>query len=362
MSSPGKKLYNHQKCSIYSKTCGHKQEGPAMHFRATNPAIRPLHTGTETVNHKKLHIALVAGGRSAEREVSLKGATEVARALNPEKYDVRRYDPATDLAQLARDADTLDAAFILLHGLFGEDGTMQGFLEMLGLPYQGSGVLGSALAMDKNLAKTLYQQYGLQVPAWEMITPAGTVDPDAVINRLGLPLVIKPSRQGSSVGMSLAHSRDELVAGIEQALGYDTEVMVEQYIRGREITGGVLGNRELTPLPIVEIIPGEKYAFFNYEAKYQPGATREICPAELNDEVTVKAQQCAVAAHRALHLRGYSRTDMIIAPDDTIYLLETNTIPGMTPTSLLPQAAAAAGLSFSALLDRLLELALEKRE
>ena len=309
---------------------------------------------------KKLRIALLAGGRSAEREVSLKGAAEVARALDPDKYEVSRYDPATDLQKLAADAPGLDGAFILLHGLLGEDGTMQGFLEMLGIPFQGSGVLGSAIAMDKNLAKVLYRRHGLTVPDWVMVSRYTPMDRARTIKRLGLPLIIKPARQGSSVGMSIAGSDRELAAGVEQALEFDSRVMVEQYIRGREITGAILGNEQPAALPIVEIIPDKKYAFFDYEAKYRPGATREICPAELDPELTGRAQECALVAHRALQLEGYSRTDMIISNDQEIFILETNTIPGMTPTSLLPQAAAAAGLSFSALLDRLLELALDK--
>ena len=308
----------------------------------------------------KIRLALIAGGKSGEREVSLAGAKEVEKALSREKYEVRRYDPATDLAQLAADAPKIDMAFILLHGLFGEDGTMQGFLDLLGIPYQGAGVLGSALAMDKNLAKILYQQAGLTVAAWEMAQPEDQKNPHRLLSRISLPVVIKPIRQGSSLGMSLARSEAELVQGLAKAFTFDSEVMVEQYVRGREITGGVLGNRELTALPLVEIIPGAEYAFFDYQAKYQPGASREVCPADLPPEVTARAQAIALAAHRALQLRGYSRTDMIVA-DDSIYVLETNTIPGMTPTSLLPQAAAAHGLPFPALLDRLIELALAER-
>ncbi|MBU2537059.1 MAG: D-alanine--D-alanine ligase [Proteobacteria bacterium] len=309
---------------------------------------------------KKIRLALIAGGKSGEREVSLAGAQGVEKALSREKYEVRRYDPATDLAQLAADAGKIDAAFVLLHGPLGEDGTMQGFLDLLGIPYQGAGVLGSALAMDKNLAKILYRQAGLTVAAWEMAEPEDQENPRRLLEHLALPVVIKPIRQGSSLGMSVARNEEELAQGLAKAFAFDSEVMVEQYVRGREITGGVLGNKELTALPIVEIIPGEEFAFFDYQAKYQPGASREVCPADLPSEITAKAQEIALIAHRALQLKGYSRTDMIVA-DDGIYVLETNTIPGMTPTSLLPQAAAAHGLSFSALLDRLIELALAGR-
>ena len=308
--------------------------------------------------NKKLRLALLAGGKSGEREVSLNGAAGVAKALDPHKYEVKRYDPATDLAKLAAEADTIDVAFILLHGPFGEDGTVQGFLDLLNIPYQGSGVLGSALAMDKNLAKILYKNNGLQVPDWYMAEKEDIDNPSKVLGQLGLPLVIKPSNQGSSLGMTIARSEEEITEGLKKAFAIDHQVMIEEFIEGREITGGVLGNNELTALPLVEIIPGEQYEFFDYEAKYQPGASTEICPAVLDDPLTIRAQQYALTAHRALQLKGYSRTDMIISGDD-IYVLETNTIPGMTPTSLLPQAAAAAGLDFGALLDRLIELALE---
>jgi D-alanine-D-alanine ligase len=309
---------------------------------------------------KKIRLALLAGGKSGEREVSLAGAREVEKALNPDKYLVKRYDPATDLARLAVEAAEIDVAFILLHGRFGEDGTVQGFLDLLGIPYQGSGVLGSALAMDKNRAKMLYRQAGLLVPDWIMARPGDLDDQQRLLEALPLPVVIKPLRQGSSLGMSIVREAEHFRPSLEKAFAYDDEVMIEQYIRGREITGGVLGNDELLPLPLVEIIPGDAHMFFDYEAKYQPGASREICPAEFDQETTRRGQEYACAAHRILGLRGYSRTDMIVAAAG-IYVLETNTIPGMTPTSLLPQAAAKQGLSFSALLDLLLELAMEDR-
>ncbi len=305
----------------------------------------------------KMRLALIAGGTSGEREVSLKGSAEVARALDRERYEVVRYDPATDLARLAADAAGLDVAFILLHGLHGEDGTMQGFLDLLSVPYQGSGVLGSALAMDKNLAKTLYRLHGLPVAQWEMAGPEDLAAPDRILERLRLPLVIKPVRQGSSIGMSIVREAEELVPALETAFAHDAEVMVEEFVRGREITVGVLGNRDLEALPVVEIIPDSRFEFFDYEAKYQPGATREVCPADIDTRLRDRAWQYALTAHRALHLRGYSRTDMIISGDE-LYLLETNTIPGMTPTSLLPRAAAEAGYSFPVLLDRLIDLAL----
>jgi len=306
----------------------------------------------------RLRLALIAGGVSGEREVSLKGAAEVQKALNPDKYDVVRYDPASDLPKIAADADRIDIAFILLHGIHGEDGTMQGFLDLLNIPYQGAGVLGSALAMDKNLAKTLYRLHGLPIAGWEMARFEDIHSPKRLLDKVRLPLVVKPVRQGSSIGMSIVREEDNLSEALDKAFSHDKSVMVEEFISGREITVGVIGNDKLQALPLVEIIPGDQYEFFDYEAKYKQGATREVCPAEVSRTIREKAQRYGMTAHRALQLRGYSRTDMIVRGED-IYILETNTIPGMTPTSLLPQAAREFGLSFAELLDRLIELALE---
>lgn len=192
-----------------------------------------------------------------------------------------------------------------------------------------------------------------------MVEPGDLRDSGRIESAVGLPCVVKPVRQGSSIGMSIVRTLDQLPAALELALRHDGEVMVEAFLKGRELTAGVLGNSELTALPLIEIIPDSRYDFFNYEAKYQPGATREVCPAPVSETVRARAQDYAVRAHRSLQLRGYSRTDMILVGEE-LYLLETNTIPGMTPTSLLPQAAAEAGLPFVALLDRLIELALER--
>jgi D-alanine-D-alanine ligase len=308
----------------------------------------------------KIRIALIAGGVSGEREVSLSGAAGVEAALDHARFDVVRYDPATDLAKLASDAPGIDFAFILLHGLYGEDGTMQGFLELLGIPYQGSGVLGSAVAMDKHLSKELYRLHGLPVADWEVVKRGQAVDFTALEKAFGYPLVIKPVREGSSLGLSLASSRDEMVDGVERALVHDSLVMIERYIKGRELTVGVLGNDDPVGLPVIEIIPGEEFSFFDYDAKYKPGASEEICPAEIDEAVAAQVKEYAVAAHKALRLRGYSRTDMMLDARG-VYLLETNTIPGMTPTSLMPQAAAAHGLDFPSFLERLVDLGLASK-
>ena len=306
-----------------------------------------------------LRVAVLYGGQSSEREVSIASGNQVMQSLDPERYRVTGYDLKTDLSRLVAEASTIDVALIILHGRYGEDGTVQGLLELLGIPYQGSGVLGSALAMNKRLTKFMYRQAGLPVARDWTVSRGRSFSAKDLVEDLGFPLVIKPNQEGSSFGITIVRNEARLQEGLQRAFQLDREVLVEEYLAGREITCGVLGNAALQALPLVEIIPSEKYEFFDYEAKYKKGASREICPAPLNPELTEKAQEYGLRAHRALGLRGYSRTDMIIRGAE-IFLLETNTIPGMTPTSLLPQAAQAMGLSFAALLDRLIELALEK--
>jgi D-alanine-D-alanine ligase len=308
---------------------------------------------------KKMRVALIAGGKSAEREVSLKSGEQVYQALNKDKYDIRRYDPANELVRLVQEAGELDVALIIMHGRGGEDGTIQGLLDLLEVPYQGSGVLGSALGMNKELSKILYRQAGLKVPHALFFNRDRAPSPQEITETLGLPAVIKPVNEGSSIGITIARSHQELEEGLAAAFAYDYRVLVEEYIEGPEVTGGVLGNAKLQALPLVEILPSSSYSFFSYDAKYLPGATTEICPARLDPELTRAAQHCAITAHQALACRGYSRTDMKIK-DGQIYVLETNTIPGMTATSLFPQGAQAAGIEFPELLDRLIALALEK--
>lgn len=307
---------------------------------------------------KKLRVALLLGGLSNEREISLKSGAEVQKALNPERYETVIYDLKDSLPRLVADASRIDVALIILHGRFGEDGTVQGLLELLGIPYQGSGVLGSAVAMNKRLTKALYRQEGLPVARDRVVRRGDRPVMDLLAGELGWPIVVKPNTEGSSIGVRMAKDLDELSEAIKQAFVLDKEVLLEEYIKGREITGGVLGNQALRALPIVEIIPSKDYQFFDYEAKYKEKASREICPAELPEPITRLAQDYALRAHKVLELRGYSRTDMIVRGEELI-LLETNTIPGMTGTSLFPLAARAGGMDFSILLDRLIELALE---
>ena len=310
---------------------------------------------------KKLTVALLAGGISSEREVSLQSGDQVYEALDKDKYHILRYDPKTDLGRLVNDASGIDIALIILHGPYGEDGTVQGLLDLLDIPYQGSGVLGSALAMNKSVTKQLYEKSGLPVPPYIIYDRSDNVDVAACVKQIGLPLVVKPVAGGSSVGMSIVRSAGDLQGALDKAIAYDSAVMVESYIAGTELTGGVIGNKELEALPIIEIVPDQTREFFDYEAKYTPGITQEICPARIDEELTQQAQSYAKIAHQTLYCRGYSRTDMILK-DREIYVLETNTIPGMTATSLLPQAAQVAGISFSRLMDKLIELGLEERQ
>ena len=306
----------------------------------------------------KLRIALVAGGWSREREISLQSGEYVYKSLDREKYEVKRYDPSNDLLTLMQNSKDIDLVLVLLHGKKGEDGTVQGFLDLLGLTYVGSGVLASALAMNKAVSKDLFRGAGLTVPRQMLFFRDQNIEPAEIFSALGKPVVVKPVEEGSSIGLSLCSSAQELTEGIADIFSGNSEVLVEEYIEGREVSCAVLGNRAPEPLPVVEIIPRKEYRFFNYTAKYVSGAAQEICPAPLSRDLFEKVQDCAVRAHCLLGCRNLSRTDMIVAGGG-VYVLETNTLPGMTENSIFPRAAKAAGLSFSGLLDRLIQLAFE---
>ncbi|MFH0730550.1 MAG: D-alanine--D-alanine ligase [Pseudomonadota bacterium] len=305
----------------------------------------------------KLTLALISGGTSSERQVSLAGGAQVYEALDKEKYHILRYDPKTDLGKLITDAPEIDMALIILHGPMGEDGTIQGMLDLLDIPYQGSGVLGSALAMNKLAAKYMYENAGLPMPPYVALRSGEDLDVDRVIAQLGLPIVVKPAVGGSSIGMSIVKSKETFQEALKKAFVHGPTLILESFISGVELTSAIIGNDELTALPLVEIIPDKNHEFFDYEAKYTPGLTTEICPARMDDELTQKAQAYGKAAHAALFCRGYSRTDMILRDRD-LFVIETNTIPGMTPTSLLPQSARSAGIDFTRLLDMLIVLSL----
>ncbi len=302
-------------------------------------------------------IAVLMGGRSAEREVSLNTGAQVAGALEEHGHQVVCLD-TDDLGFIERlRSGGFDVAFICLHGRFGEDGTIQGLLEILGIPYVGSGVLASALAMDKVASKHIFTATGLPTPP-SMVFTEMPEDSAAVNAALGTKLVVKPVSEGSSVGMSIVHAPEELLPALELAFKHDTTVLVEAFITGAEVTVGVIGNRDLTALPTLEVVP--EHEFYDYESKYVPGMSRHIIPARVSEIARAECQRVAIEAHVALGCRGMSRADTIVSDDGVIYLLEVNTIPGMTSTSLLPDAARAAGIEFPDLCDRLVELALER--
>jgi D-alanine-D-alanine ligase len=304
-----------------------------------------------------LSIAVLAGGTSAEREVSLNTGAQVVTALGERGHRVTTLDSA-DAAFIDQvRAGGYDAVFICLHGRHGEDGTIQGLLELLGLPYVGSGVLASSLAMDKVMSKRVFLAERLKTPAFAVLRGGEPADCDAIVRDLGGRLVVKPASEGSSVGMSIVHEPGELPAALELAFEHDDSVVVEAFVSGIEVTVGVIGNDDLTALPTLEVVPVNEY--YDYESKYVPGMSRHIIPARISEDARAECQRVAIAAHRALGCRGMSRADMIVTSVDDVYLLEVNTIPGMTRTSLLPDAARAAGIEFAELCERLVELALE---
>jgi D-alanine-D-alanine ligase len=290
--------------------------------------------------------------------VSLKSGDAVYGALDKDKYEVHRYDPRDDFLGIIQDAEHIDLVLLLLHGKRGEDGSIQGLLDLLNLRYVGSGVLASALAMNKALSKELFRNAGLTVPRDVILSGDGGVNCKELFTVLGTPAVIKPIAEGSSIGLRICGTEEEAAEAIGEAFSMGQGALIEEYVRGTEVSCPVLGNRNPEALPVIEIIPQGEHQFFNYTAKYVPGACQEICPARLPADVYGKVQDCAIRAHRVLGCRHLSRTDMIVA-DGGVYVLEINTIPGMTENSLFPLAARTAGISFPNLMDRLIELALE---
>jgi len=299
----------------------------------------------------KLRVAVLMGGTSHERTVSLKSGAMVAAGLDRTRYDVVPVDFTGEVAPVVALAGQVDVVFLALHGPGGEDGRIQGLLDLLALPYTGSGVLGSALAMHKGMAKRIYRQAGIPTPdditLWRGATDAGAA---RVREAVGLPCVVKPVSEGSTFGITIAREAGELEAALAEAFRYGDEVIVEQFVQGIEISVPVLGAVPQA-LPAIEIIP--KSGFYDFEMKYTPGATEEICPARISPAAAAKAANYAVLAHRVLCCYGVSRTDLIVAGDEPM-VLETNSLPGMTETSLLPLSARVAGIPFSALLDRLI--------
>jgi D-alanine-D-alanine ligase len=332
-----------------------------------------------------MKITVLMGGTSSERNVSLASGIRIVQALRERGHKVIALDPArgvisgdeerelstgkvgaappsleslskfaegtflTNLTAMKEIKDA-DVAFLALHGGQGEDGTIQALLDMAHVRYTGSGHLSSALAMDKDLSKKLFRSAEVKTADWLM----APVTVEQVEGMLGLPVIVKPSKQGSTVGLSLVKKREDLMPAIAEASKYDDEVMVERFVPGRELTVGVLGN---IALPVGEILP--KHEIYDYECKYTAGMAEEEFPAKLSPEATERVQQQALAAFKALKLRGYSRIDFRMTTGGEFYCLEANTLPGMTELSLIPQGAAAMGIKFPELCERIVKLALE---
>lgn len=334
-----------------------------------------------------MRVAVLFGGTSEERDVSIASGAQVFKALRQAGHEVIAVDtargvlgpaeeqrllssgvapapPAQEELSLIRagaamplpsagELQGIDVVFLTLHGGTGEDGTIQALLDLTGIPYVGSGHAASATAMDKDLSKRLFRMAGIPTPEW-LMAPAGGM---AVEARLGYPLVVKPNKQGSTVGLTVVRSPDQLDPAVREAFRYDDEVILEKFVPGRELTCGILADRALAVGEIVS--PGE---VFDYESKYQEGGATEIFPADLTEEQTRTVQDLSLRAHRALKLDGFSRVDFRMDDEGTFWCLEVNTLPGMTGTSLLPQSAAAAGISFPELCDRICRLALDRHQ
>jgi D-alanine-D-alanine ligase len=306
-------------------------------------------------------VAVLKGGRSLERQVSLRSGARVEDALKRLDHEVVAIDVALDLIHRLR-ATEPDVAFIAMHGRDGEDGTVQELLEILGIPYTGSGVLACARATDKVLAKHLMVEAGIPTPeffafnetAFRELGAAQALP--AIEDRLDFPIVVKPSSQGSALGIKFARSAGDVPAALVAAFSYDSRVLLERYVDGRDLAVSILDDE---PLPVVEAVPRDE-EFYDFEARYEIGRTDFVCPAELPAGLTELAQTLAVRTYRLLGCSAFARVDLMLDAAGDLTVLEANPIPGLTETSLLPQAAEAADISFDELVGRILELALEK--
>ena len=313
---------------------------------------------------KKLRLAVLMGGKSPEYEISLISGKEVVRNLSPQKYDVIPIIISRDctsfqlnnkkylFSQLS--AINCQLFFIAMHGPYGEDGTVQGLLELLGINYTGSGVLASAIGMDKLYSRKLFIQVGLNVPKYIVLEKGENQRKVGKI--LNPPVFVHPNNQGSAIGASLVKKEEDLEKALKTAFSYSDVILVDEFIKGTEVTCAILGNNNPFALPLVEI--RSKHEFFDYESKYNPSLADEICPAEIGKTLTKKAQKTAISAYKAIGCRGFGRVDMIIK-DKKIYVLEVNTTTGLTPVSLFPKAAHAAGISYPQLLDKIIHYSLQ---
>lgn len=312
---------------------------------------------SENRRTKDTTVALLYGGISGEREISLKSGENVISALRAQGFTVIPIDTGKQGFVIDLLGANADVAFICLHGIGGEDGSIQGLCEIINLPYTGSGILASSLAMDKERSKLFYRSEGLLTPKSVTIRKGEYSDPDYIIKELSLPLVIKPVSDGSSLGVSIAHNTSDFEQAIKSGFLISDLLMAEQFIAGIELTVAVLGNDDVQALPPIEIVP--VHEFYDFESKYQEGGSRHICPARIAEQEIEDCQDAAIRAHKALGCRGVSRTDIILDQNKKCWVIETNTIPGMTGTSLLPHAAEAVGIGLGELYRKLIDFALE---
>jgi D-alanine-D-alanine ligase len=305
-------------------------------------------------------VAVLKGGRSLERQVSLRSGARVEDALGRLGHEAAPIDVGLDLIRRLRQVQP-EVAFVAMHGRDGEDGTVQELLEILGIPYTGSGVLACTRATDKVLAKHLLMEAEIPTPDFFAFNETAFRELgagealEAIEQRLGFPIVVKPSSQGSALGIKFALSPADIPTALVAAFSYDSKVLLERHVEGRDLAVSILDGE---PLPVVEAVP-QGDAFYDFQARYEIGRTSFTCPADLTQALTEQAQVLALATYRLLGCHAFARIDLMLGADDRLTVLEANPIPGFTETSLLPQAAEAAGISFDALVGRILELALE---
>ena len=292
--------------------------------------------------NKPKKIAVLMGGPGEEKDVSLKSGQAIKKALNHNGYDVTSIILDTKLEKLVKDLLSVDLVFLGLHGNIGENGTIQGFLDALGIIYTGSGPLSSAICMDKNISKIIAKNNGIMTPKWNL---CNTAIHDAKMN---YPVIVKPNGQGSTVGLQIAHNESELKPALEYAFNYDNSVLVEEYIQGRELTVMLIDGKAQ---PVCEIIPSHE--FYDYECKYTAGMSKYICPAEIDDNISNYVKKISENLFDLLKCENYSRADFRMDDQNKFWFLEMNTLPGMTDTSLAPMSALAAGISFNELIDKI---------
>ena len=297
---------------------------------------------------KKRKIAVMMGGLSREREISLKTGKAILRALTEKGYHAISIDVGPDIADVLM-KEKIECAFLALHGRFGEDGTVQGMLELMRIPYTGSGVLASALALHKIMAKKVFLCENIPTPPFEVLGRKEVEKNSLRTSSLSLPVVVKPAREGSTIGVSIVKKDEDLLPALKEAGKYDDEILVEKFMEGKEITVGVL---EDLPLPIIEIVP--RSGFYDYHSKYTKGATQYVVPAPMSREKYLYAQEISFKAFKVLGCSGCARVDLMTDAEENPFVIDVNTMPGMTETSLLPKAASYAGIPFEDLVERIL--------